>query len=1183
MRIYYLFILLLAGTVVLSQEFKDSLVSETNSYQNLETVNGVAKDKISFHGPRTLADMPNVVDNPKRIFPYKTAPVQNRDAILYNSSQLNAGILKPNAACEEENPNDFTFENGYPCSSISPYKVANDLTVAPDEDFTLTGMTVSIFANGGISNVSAFYYSDDFGKPGTQIGSEVSATIISQSVIGSNFGLPVNELKLSVTPFVFAGQNAVPTTYWIELQVTDVGNTANVHWVITSSSKEGNATAQYDYNGWTIPDATVDGVYIWEGNCDPLGTGGGAVYCEENNLNNLFEQGYRSVSTGPARVANDVTVAANENFTLTHITANVFSDTAIGDVSVRYFADSGGLPGSLIGSQALATIQNQTVIGNNFGFDVIALDLAVDPFVFTGQVGAPTTYWIELSFTGMAATNDIFWIATSSTSVGNATATFNGSVWSIANSIYDGAYAWKGNCDLISSDPFFPSPYCGPVDFSGSVEPMTLVSVAGIDNRTDASIGASPGHEDFTAIEGAVVTGNSYPIVLEGNTAGPFENHFVVFIDWNQNGVLNDPGEVYPITQTIIGSTGIDGKQALGNIDVPAGALTGTTRMRVKKLSGLGNHLNPCRGTAYGQAEDYTLQVLNSHTDFVYDNNIWTPVDPQGVCTAVDNIHVKNGSTTFTDNISANNITIDSGASLYVEKVLTPAGALLIDGDLIFVSNATGNGSLGYVANSVAISGNATTQIYMSSNRSYRMVSSSVTTSTSIHDNWQEGASSNTHNPNPGFGTHITGSTIDQVNGFDGTATGNPSLFTVDVENQQFEVVSNTDVNTLSAGEAYLLFVRGSRSIDLSDNDAFGSTVLRTTGALFTGSQVQNFPDAEEDDFIMFGNPYQSAVDLNSVFANSTNLITSHYYVYDPKLADNGAYVTVLLPSGANFSGSAANQYLQPGQGAQVAVSGAGPTMVFNESDKAPEEHTATSRPMAAPAMLTVQLYTQENFQNGGSLHDSCAIVFDANHDNEITQTDAVKPMNFKENLGIDHADTYLSLEYRKMPQPGEEYRLFSTGYTHSAYTLKLTVEGLEDNYLYIDDSFTSTSMLLETGDNTYSFNVDNSVAPSIATDRFSIRVEQRLDVESNSLFSDIQLYPNPLDGSTFYISAPSLNGEQLSVSINDVSGRNIFSETLGVQANTVAVPMGGDVAAGVYIITLKHGGAANTYRMIKE
>src|SRR5690554_341295 len=187
MRIYYLFILLLAGTVVLSQEFKDSLVSETNSYQNLETVNGVAKDKISFHGPRTLADMPNVVDNPKRIFPYKTAPVQNRDAILYNSSQLNAGILKPNAACEEENPNDFTFENGYPCSSISPYKVANDLTVAPDEDFTLTGMTVSIFANGGISNVSAFYYSDDFGKPGTQIGSEVSATIISQSVIGSNF------------------------------------------------------------------------------------------------------------------------------------------------------------------------------------------------------------------------------------------------------------------------------------------------------------------------------------------------------------------------------------------------------------------------------------------------------------------------------------------------------------------------------------------------------------------------------------------------------------------------------------------------------------------------------------------------------------------------------------------------------------------------------------------------------------------------------------------------------------------------------------------------------------------------------------------------------------------------------------------------------------------------------------
>src|SRR5690606_32679775 len=149
-------------------------------------------------------------------------------------------------------------------------------------------------------------------------------------------------------------------------------------------------------------------------------------------------------------------------------------------------------------------------------------------------------------------------------------------------------------------------------------------------------------------IEGAMELGNSYSIALEGNTAGNWQNRFVVFMDWNQNGVLNDAGEVYVITQTITGSTGTDGQQATGTIQVPAGAMVGNTRMRVKKINSTDNFLNPCSGASYGQAEDYTIRVTVSHTDFVYENGIWTPEDPAGVCTSVDNIHVKNGTAVFT-------------------------------------------------------------------------------------------------------------------------------------------------------------------------------------------------------------------------------------------------------------------------------------------------------------------------------------------------------------------------------------------------------------------------------------------------------------------------------------------------------------------------------------------------------
>jgi len=155
----------------------------------------------------------------------------------------------------------------------------------------------------------------------------------------------------------------------------------------------------------------------------------------------------------------------------------------------------------------------------------------------------------------------------------------------------------------------FPLPYCGPLVFQTDVEPMTNVEFAGIANRSDAAVNGSPDHEDFTGVSGDVLAGESYDIILEGNTAGNFTNRFAVFVDWNQNDVLDDAGEVYEITQTINGSDGNDGQQATQILEVPIDALAGKTRMRVKKIFGSVNYLNPCLGTSYGQAEDYSINV----------------------------------------------------------------------------------------------------------------------------------------------------------------------------------------------------------------------------------------------------------------------------------------------------------------------------------------------------------------------------------------------------------------------------------------------------------------------------------------------------------------------------------------------------------------------------------------------
>ncbi len=577
----------------------------------------------------------------------------------------------------------------------------------------------------------------------------------------------------------------------------------------------------------------------------------------------------------------------------------------------------------------------------------------------------------------------------------------------------------------------------------------------------------------------------------------------------------------------------------------------------------------------------------NGYDGYIYEAGAWTPMNPNNNATASDNITVKDGIANFTHDIEVNNIAILRDATLNVEHMLAINGDITNYGNMIFKSTEISNGELAEVPNGSIVNGDITVESYMSHNRSYRMVSSAVTTETSIHDNWQEVATSNTHDPNPGFGTHITGSIQDQENGFDGTATGSSSMFYLPDGTQSFAAIDNTDTNKLTAGVPYLLFVRGDRSIVLSDNNAVSSTTLRAKGRLHVGADTQSFNTVNAGDYVMFGNPYQSAVNIISVFENSTNINDEHYYVYDPSQGDYGAYVTVSLPMGSTTGTSSANQFLQPGQGAQVATSSNGiSAIVFNENNKAPSNFTTTSawdNRLSSDNMLTVQLFTTENFNNYGPTHDSFGIIFGDGLDNELTSADATKPMNFHENLGIDHNGTYLSLERRAMPQPSEVYPLYSTGYNHVNYTLKIIMDGLEETFLYLDDHFLGTSMLLESRGTVYNFSVDPNDELSIATNRFSIRVEQRLNVDDNGLFSGVRLFPNPLYDNIFYIQAPKLNGEQILVSISDLTGRQIFEDMLECDENKIRVSVSDNLSSGVYMVTLRHGGKENTYRLIKS
>ncbi|MDG4946100.1 choice-of-anchor J domain-containing protein [Weeksellaceae bacterium KMM 9713] len=156
------------------------------------------------------------------------------------------------------------------------------------------------------------------------------------------------------------------------------------------------------------------------------------------------------------------------------------------------------------------------------------------------------------------------------------------------------------------------SPYCGPVQITSTVEAITYVGFAGIDNSS--AVDSEIGHENFIDQVGTVEPGETYQITLKGYTSGPYTNRFAVFIDWNQDGTFS-ADETYQVTEEIYNSTGLDDIQAVHDIMVPADAMLGETRMRVKKIFGTTGLLDPCAPATWGQVEDYTISVSTLGTN----------------------------------------------------------------------------------------------------------------------------------------------------------------------------------------------------------------------------------------------------------------------------------------------------------------------------------------------------------------------------------------------------------------------------------------------------------------------------------------------------------------------------------------------------------------------------------------
>ena len=154
---------------------------------------------------------------------------------------------------------------------------------------------------------------------------------------------------------------------------------------------------------------------------------------------------------------------------------------------------------------------------------------------------------------------------------------------------------------------------------SNGVYPITSFEIEGV-GLNESSVNSEIYSEDFTNIIFDLNAGDSYTIKMKGKSGSSFAaDTYTLFIDWNQNGILDEDNEVIH-EGYLFDSTGEDGKTTSFEITVPENAINGETRLRVLKVNSATEYSMywPSGACGFylnnGQVEDYTLNISNGLT-----------------------------------------------------------------------------------------------------------------------------------------------------------------------------------------------------------------------------------------------------------------------------------------------------------------------------------------------------------------------------------------------------------------------------------------------------------------------------------------------------------------------------------------------------------------------------------------
>jgi len=475
-------------------------------------------------------------------------------------------------------------------------------------------------------------------------------------------------------------------------------------------------------------------------------------------------------------------------------------------------------------------------------------------------------------------------------------------------------------------------------------------------------------------------------------------------------------------------------------------------------------------------------------------------------------------------NTNGTGLTITSGSPISITGQLSfgfASANLVTNNGLVLVSNASTTASVGQIAENgsgvakATITGNVTVQRYYLNHRRWRLVTAPVQAATAptISASWQEGGQSiagSASDPNPGFGTDISGPTSGPFvpsSGYDQSATNSASIAHITGALAWFSLP--TTFVPVTSYQGMMIFVRGGRDFPIFTGTSLTpatAATLRTTGALNTGRVTVPVSTG----FTVIGNPYAATINFNNVYshaATATAVPSNSFSLWDPNIGSianvasgTGGWVSLswngssydASPDPHLFDGFDVNGDIQSGGAFVVSGSGSG-SVEMDESDKVTgtDNHLYLFRPTTATASLRTTLFATDTSHVQTYLADGTLNEFNSSYSNNLDWSkDVQKQFNFAEKVSILKDGQNLSIQKSAPPAAGDTVYLSVTGLNRSTYQFVLATASFArpDINAFFIDSFTHITTPILLGDTSVTVNFTvTSVAASSAANRFSI------------------------------------------------------------------------------------------------